>query len=175
MGSRNSVISISILLLSTSATLSGCNTPAAPTPVAEPSVALPSAPPPTPPAAPPSVPPSAPAAGACSLQGQWSGRINPGPTPFSNSPVTADYRADHTIAWGTNMARFTGTWQVAGDTFAVTDTSCTIPTAACPSNEIGHYRMEWSPACDVVTFRLTDDVCDGRRPALSDLRLTRSP
>jgi len=108
------------------------------------------------------------------LQGRWAGTINPGPTPFSNSAVTADYRADHTIDWGTNLARFTGTWQVEGNALHVTDTSSTIPSAACPSDEIGNYTLDWSPDCSVVTFRLTGDTCDGRRPALSDLRLTRT-
>lgn len=89
--------------------------------------------------------------------------------------MTADYRADHTISWGTRMARFTGTWQVEGEALHVTDTSSTIPSAACPSSDIGNYALDWAPDCNVVTFHLTADVCDGRRPALSDLRLTRTP
>lgn len=73
------------------------------------------------------------------------------------------------------MARFTGTWQVDGTALHVTDTSSTIPSAACPSRVIGNYTLDWVPDCTVVTFHLTEDACDGRRPALSELRLIRTP
>lgn len=88
--------------------------------------------------------------------------------------MTADYRADHTINWGTDLARFRGTWQVEDGTLHVTDTWSSILSAACPSDVIGNYTLDWAPDCNAVTFRLTADECDGRKPALRDLHLTRA-